>query len=300
MTERIMVGVALRDDDPAPVALGVQLARFLRAPLALVNVFHYDEISRVPAPALEAELRAASLEGLHRVAAAIPDDVEATAHPVAGSSTVRALHDAAIALDAALLIVGSSHRGPLLRVMPGGVGERLLHAAPCALAIAPRGFAGDGDGVRRIGVAFVDTPEGRDALSAGATLAALGEADLVVHTVLEPPRVGPGGATPGWVPAAPYDAEPRMRAAEEQVRAQLPDGLDARVVVQEGEPAELLAAASPELDLLICGSRGYGPLRTVLQGGVSGRLAHTAACPLVVLPRASDRSPATPRHHATR
>ena len=69
------------------------------------------------------------------------------------------------------------------------------------------------------------------------------------------------------------------------MRAHVPDGLDAETTVMEGDAAELLAAASSGVDLLVCGSRGYGPLRTVLLGGVSGRLAHTAACPLLVLPR---------------
>jgi nucleotide-binding universal stress UspA family protein len=52
------------------------------------------------------------------------------------------------------------------------------------------------------------------------------------------------------------------------------------------------------VDLLICGSRGYGPRRTVLLGGVFGRLAHSAACPLIVLPRASDRGLAHMARHA--
>jgi nucleotide-binding universal stress UspA family protein len=43
---------------------------------------------------------------------------------------------------------------------------------------------------------------------------------------------------------------------------------------------------------MLCGSRGYGPLGTVLLGSVSARLAHTAACPLLVLPRAHDRAAA--------
>ena len=33
------------------------------------------------------------------------------------------------------------------------------------------------------------------------------------------------------------------------------------------------------------GSRGYGPLRAVLLGSVSGRLVREAACPVIVVPR---------------
>ena len=39
------------------------------------------------------------------------------------------------------------------------------------------------------------------------------------------------------------------------------------------------------LDLLLAGSRGYGPMHAVLLGGVSGRLIRDAACPLVITPR---------------
>jgi nucleotide-binding universal stress UspA family protein len=35
----------------------------------------------------------------------------------------------------------------------------------------------------------------------------------------------------------------------------------------------------------VCGSRGYGPVRAVLLGSVSRRLAGEAHCPVLVLPR---------------
>jgi hypothetical protein len=72
---------------------------------------------------------------------------------------VRALHEAADELGASMIVAGSSHRGPAGRVVPGGVGERLLHAAPCAVALAPRGYARPAGGLGRIGVAFVEAVE---------------------------------------------------------------------------------------------------------------------------------------------
>ena len=39
------------------------------------------------------------------------------------------------------------------------------------------------------------------------------------------------------------------------------------------------------LDVLVMGSRGYGPLHAVLVGGVAGRVVRDAACPVIVLPR---------------
>ena len=53
------------------------------------------------------------------------------------------------------------------------------------------------------------------------------------------------------------------------------------------------------------GSRGYGPVRWVLLGGVSDRVIRDAACPIIIVPRGaqvplealvatSEISPATP------
>ena len=39
--------------------------------------------------------------------------------------------------------------------------------------------------------------------------------------------------------------------------------------------------------MLVIGSRGYGPVRRVLLGGVARKLIRRAACPLVVVPRGS-------------
>jgi nucleotide-binding universal stress UspA family protein len=54
--------------------------------------------------------------------------------------------------------------------------------------------------------------------------------------------------------------------------------------VLDGEPAAALASASTDLDLLVCGSRGLGPLRTLLLGGTSHALVRRAACPVLVVP----------------
>jgi nucleotide-binding universal stress UspA family protein len=55
--------------------------------------------------------------------------------------------------------------------------------------------------------------------------------------------------------------------------------------LHSGKPAEVLIALSETVDLLVIGSRGYGPLKAVLLGGVSGQVIRSAACPVVVVPR---------------
>jgi nucleotide-binding universal stress UspA family protein len=70
--------------------------------------------------------------------------------------------------------------------------------------------------------------------------------------------------------------------------AGVPPELEPRTVLLEGPVVESLARLGPDdVDLLVCGSRGYGPARRVLLGGVSSRLIRRARLPVAVVPRAT-------------
>ena len=99
----------------------------------------------------------------------------------------RALTETAEREHADLVVVGSSHRGKVGRVLPGTTAERLLHGAPCAVAVAPRGYARDD--IRHIGVAYEGSPEAEAALRAAEALALELGAALTVYCVVEPPAV---------------------------------------------------------------------------------------------------------------
>jgi nucleotide-binding universal stress UspA family protein len=87
--------------------------------------------------------------------------------------------------------------------------------------------------------------------------------------------------------AGELDEHDRRDAEEEirQVVAELAADGPAEIEVRTGDPAETLIGLSQDVDALVCGSRGYGPLRAALLGSVTRRLAAEARCPLVVLPR---------------
>ena len=291
MSHPIIVGLALRGDDGAPLALGRDLARLMAAPLALVHADLYDPPAAVPVPAYEADIRARTPAALERLAEPLRDELEVTVHVGAGSSPAAVLHHAAQSLGASLVVAGSSHRGPVGRVLPGSVTARLLHGAPTAVAVAPRGYAGE-RAMRWIGVAFIDTPEGRDALDAGTLLAGLSGAAVRVLIVRKPVPVGSALGVLGRVPPVTADelGSHQAHAAAETARALLPDAVPAEIEVIGGGPARVLTAASAELDMLVCGSRGYGPLHAVMLGGVSRMLVDRAACPVLVLPRAAGQT----------
>ena len=209
-------------------------------------------------------------------------------------SPAHALHDAAEQLGAAAVVVGSTHHGRVGRVVAGDVAAGLLHGAPCPVAVAPRGFADDAV-PGRIAVAYTDMPESRAALATATELAERTSGTISVLSVVEP--IDWTGAAAA--PAAGLDARHRGRAA----RVRRADGRRGARHVAGARPrgrrgalggtaVDELAAASERFELLVCGSRGYGALRSVLAGGVSRGLAHTARCPLLVVPR-SDAAPAT-------
>jgi nucleotide-binding universal stress UspA family protein len=288
MTNPIIVGVALREDDSAPIALGRDLARLTGAPLALVHCYPYEPVAAVPTELYERGIRERAIAALERLAAPLRPEIEVVVRAGIGPSPADALHDAAHALDAGLVVAGSTHRGPVGRVMPGSVTARLLHGAPCAVAVAPRGYAG-GREIRRIGVAYIDTPEGRDALAAGALIAGLCRATVRAFTVHRPVHSGSALAVPGWVnptAAEDHDVE-RWAASAERARGLLPADALEDVEVIFGRPAHALIARSSDLDLLVCGSRGHGPVRAVMLGDVSRAIVDGAACPVLVLPRAA-------------
>jgi nucleotide-binding universal stress UspA family protein len=104
------------------------------------------------------------------------------------------------------------------------------------------------------------------------------------------PEVTTIAAAPDAVSTSPAPREDLLRAARHELDTTLDlvEGARARGVLREGDPARELADATCELDVLITGSRGYGPLRAVLLGGVTGPLLREAHAPVVVVPRGVD------------
>ena len=202
-------------------------------------------------------------------------------------SAARALHTTAETEGAGIIVVGSSHVGRLGRVLPGSTAERLLHGAPCPVAVVPLGFATHDLPERPvIGCAYRPTDEGAAALGAAEELALALSGSLHVMQVVElTPLVADTGEMPLNLPeinaAIKGNAE---RALNERV-ASLDHRLDAEGTLGVGSPTDLLVGLSEAVDALVVGSRGYGPLRAVLLGGVSGRVIRSAACPVIVVPR---------------
>jgi nucleotide-binding universal stress UspA family protein len=171
--------------------------------------------------------------------------------------------------------------------VPGSTGERLLHGSPCPVAIVPRGYAEAGP-IRTVGVGFDGSEESEVALAAAHQVAKRFGASLHVIRVYDATRFGaPALMTiPGEV-AFHEDYEKQQREGLDEAVAVLPVEVHVETVFIAGAPGPELAAQTEHVDLMVVGSRGYGPRAAVLLGGVSHTVIRKAHCPVIVLPRGS-------------
>jgi nucleotide-binding universal stress UspA family protein len=303
----ILVGYLPTEQGADARALGVDLAATCGADLLLASIVSavwIENIGEQTGPAVihsgERERAASALKEAAGELAGVPGVGHVERLLEASSSPSRGLHDTAVSEQADLIVVGSSHHGPLGRVLLGSVGERLLSGAPCAVAVAPRGHAACEP--RRIGViavAFDGSPEARVALRTAHGLATRTGASLKALMVVEPPAAIPGQFVPllGLEPLVMIE---RAEALQRQERAAT-NALDAAVyALDDGVPidqqvlfgidpaATILDVAGAEVDLLVLGSRAYGPVRRALVGSVSSAVVRHAPCPVLIAPRVGE------------
>jgi nucleotide-binding universal stress UspA family protein len=286
----ILIGVDGSERTEDAVSFARRLAGATTGRIVLASAFPYSD---VPSRAANLTYRNALKDDARRTArrmsellSNVPADrIHSTV--IANPSPAHALHDVAEAEDASIIVLGSTHTGRAGRVMPGSTAERLLHGAPCAVAVVPKDYRDSTHPtIARIGVAYNGTAESKAAVAAAAEAAGALDAELTVIGVLEADLYGAPAMTGGpSYNLLRKDIEEQIRTDLDSVVAGLPQGVRGVVACLEGEPAERLIDATEQLDLLVIGSRGYGPLRAVLAGGVSGRVIRGAHCPVIVVPR---------------
>jgi nucleotide-binding universal stress UspA family protein len=198
-----------------------------------------------------------------------------------GGSVGKVLNDIAEAEENDLVVVGSPHRGALGRVVVGSAAEGLLHGASVAVVAAPRGYRDRvRDGFARIVVGYDGSAEADVALQRGAAIAAREDIELHIISVTTPPVLAPGpfaGPVPSTLPNA-------QEVVVRGIKSVDPD-IEAYGKALHGAAAPLLASYCGPDDLLLVGSRSYGPLARTLLGSVSSHLIHEAPCPVLVVPR---------------
>jgi nucleotide-binding universal stress UspA family protein len=206
---------------------------------------------------------------------------------VASSSAAHGLHDIAEELGAALIVVGSSSDAAEHRLSAGSTADRLLAGSQAPVGVAPAGMRHrDIEVLQRIGVAYIDTPDGHAALGLAVRLAVRVGATVTLYSVLadEAEVVLPVIGKDAEVAFAATAHESFQRALDMAI-AGIPAEVPATGRILTGSVVHVLSEID-EVDVLFCGSRGYGPTRRILLGGVSSRLIRQARSPVIVVPRA--------------
>lgn len=202
---------------------------------------------------------------------------------VTSSSPGRGLHETAERTGADLIVVGSCGRSMLGRAMLGDDARAALNGAPCAVATAARGYAESPVPLASIGVGYDGSSESETALAAARAIAARHRSLVrALHVVTLPSYAFAGVAAPSLGET--------IELMVGDAQADLDKLSDVQGRALYGLPGEELASFGEEVDMLVIGSRSYGPIRRLMLGSTSGYLQHHARCSLLVLPRSTAES----------
>jgi len=191
----VIVGLDRRKHDADALTLARSLTTVVGGQLVLAHV--------VPPPPLGS---LAALAPIEEVASGREFLTHAAAKSAAGSTTelvdslpaAVGLADLAVKHDASMLVLGSSHRGSMARIVPGSTASHLLGRSPCAVAVAPMGYASaEPTSTSVIGIAYDGTSESEAALEAAAAMAAKLSVPLrLYHAVQQAPEGSGSNPTP--------------------------------------------------------------------------------------------------------
>ena len=265
MFDNVIVGVKDFDGGRDAVWLAGSLASRNRH----LTLAHVHVVGSKPAPDSGAAGSAAARRHALERLTALRDQsqLEAEVACAEAPGVRRGLHDLARARGADLLVIGASRQDEIYRDLVGDDARELLEDTPCAVAVAPAGYADRRGRLHRIGVAYDRSPQSDRALATARTLAADRHAELsAFHAV----------SVPGHVEDT---IEDQVAQALETIDAL--GGVDAHA--EYGEPVSELRRYGLTVDLLVVGARKHTPLGRLLGQGTAERLVDEPPCPLLVV-----------------
>jgi nucleotide-binding universal stress UspA family protein len=262
MLGTVVVGVDATATSRDAVAAACALAR----DVVLVHAYPYDLLP-LPGTVVEVDVAQQSQAQAEAFVAGLRDELApgARVRVLPDTSPGRALHEVCEEEGADLLVVGSSQSAHEGRAQPGAVSQGALHHAPCPVLVTARGGWGDGR-LAAIGVGYDGSDGSHEALRLADRLAAITGARLRLITV---------------VPHQDGVVEARRALEDVAEDCAAPAVADAAA----GDAEHVLAQRSAELDVLVLGSRGWGPVRRLLLGSTSDRVVRDAGCAVLVVPR---------------
>jgi nucleotide-binding universal stress UspA family protein len=200
MFEKVVVGI----DDYEAGRDALELANQLVSPHGNLLLVYVEVVMAAPGPGSNPRWQLDDRRrGLERLAS-VRDDagLDAELLTVQASSVAGGLHEA-VRQRGDLLVIGASKRDEFERAFVGDDIRQVLRDAPCAVAVAPMGYAARASTLDKIGVAYDGSPHSGRALAVASELAREVEAEFsAFEAVPEPmyvsdPLTGhPGAHTP--------------------------------------------------------------------------------------------------------
>jgi nucleotide-binding universal stress UspA family protein len=288
MLHKILIGVDGTPSGRDAVVLGRALAAATDPDLVLVGAYT-DPLLPFP-PGLRRDLHLG--KDVERLLLAVRQELAPSArtHVKADLTPGRALCHVIPEERADLLVLGSSRHVPDGCAGVGRTGRQVLHGAGCAVALAARGIATHDAALRRIVVGVDRSSESEAALSLARTLAHATGAELTAVSVVDdrlPATVAPAGMA---IELVQWDElVGAHREQTERLLAELTERVpELATEMRVGEPAEELAAVAADADLLVVGSRRWGPFSRLVVGSTGEQLVREAPCSLLLVPRPAE------------
>jgi nucleotide-binding universal stress UspA family protein len=278
MFNTVLVGIDEHTRGRDAIALALQLV----SPSGKLILGHVHPGSAIHAKGDNGEFEAVEREVGLELLLAVSEELgrEMDLRSIGDDRVGAGLHRMAEESQADLLVLGSSYGGPSGQVLLRPETRHAINGLPCAAAVAPTGYADRSKRIREIGIAYNGSPESQAALRLARALAQDIKATAHVFEAVSLPahRLTPSE----WETDedAVYD---RCRVRREYLADET--GLHATVAC--GNAVEQIAFFSSIVDLLIVGSRGYGPLGRLVHGSTTHRLLCCAHSPVLVLTRAT-------------
>jgi nucleotide-binding universal stress UspA family protein len=285
----IVVGVdfSAHAEEAARQAVGLARRTGARVILAHVTARLDDNLAFVPHGSIVEfqrmleDQRAADLERLSTLAAALRDGVTITVHEAEGYADV-ALVELARAASADVIAVGTHGRTGLRRLLMGSVSERVMRLATQDVLVARARPVGDeAPGAwQRLLVPTDFSPHAERALARAVELAPPGARIDLLHCWDVPILTAEMPLPLGVTIAVPEAA--RKNAEELIARYERPE-LTIAIEIIQGSPKYLIHERAAGHDAVIMGSHGHRGWRRLLLGSVAESTVRHAPCSVMVV-----------------
>lgn len=283
MFKQVMVAVDGARNDRDAVAAAQAVAPSAR--LRLVSVYADAPDPVDPSDEYRSRLQGDALRALRASLTDLgldPADVDLV--PIPDYAPARGIKRYAREEDIDLIVLGRTERGGLSRAVLGDVARGVLHGAEAPVLCVARSRSAARVEPRRIGVAYDRSPEAEEALAAAVQIAQAHDGRLELVEAIDVSVVPEiwGGQLTEHLGKVLEPANERLQ----EIAGRLP--VPATATAETGKPHDVLRDLSTRVDLLVCGSRGWGAAGRIAFGSTADRLVHHSPVPVLVVPRGVD------------